>query len=179
MPPGTLAGALRAYARSVLEHLRDGTQGARAMRLAALPSARRTRHERLTRIVALMTERTITAGFEITGWDERPAVVEAHSVAIVRKRFGGPLEATSVAELLALQNDGGAGYVASERVEGVLDGRAGSFVIQHGGVSGATGERAFGHVVPGSGTGDLAGLHGDAVFAHDDAGARLTLTYGL
>ena len=32
---------------------------------------------------------------------------------------------------------------------------------------------AFGHVVPGSGTGDLAGLHGDAVFAHDDAGARL------
>jgi hypothetical protein len=36
-----------------------------------------------------------------------------------------------------------------------------------------------GHIVPGSGTGELAGLSGEAVFAHDDAGARLTLSYAL
>jgi hypothetical protein len=33
--------------------------------------------------------------------------------------------------------------------------------------------------VPGSGTGELAGLSGEAVYAHDDAGARLTLSYAL
>jgi hypothetical protein len=36
-----------------------------------------------------------------------------------------------------------------------------------------------GHIVPGSGTGELAGLSGEAVYAHDDAGARLTLSYAL
>jgi hypothetical protein len=48
-------------------------------------------------------------------------------------------------------------------------------VLRHGGV----GDHAFGHIVPGSGTGELAGLSGEAVYAHDDAGARLTLSYAL
>jgi hypothetical protein len=51
----------------------------------------------------------------------------------------------------------------------------GTFVLRHGGV----GDHAFGHTVPGSGTGELAGLSGEAVYAHDDAGARLTLSYAL
>jgi Protein of unknown function (DUF3224) len=116
---------------------------------------------------------SITATFEITGWDETtydapeegPPLVRAS----VRKRFSGPLEGTSAAEVLITGREG---YLASERVDGVLEGRRGTFVIQHGGV----GDRAFGHVVPGSGTGELAGLSGEAVFAHDDAGARLTLS---
>jgi hypothetical protein len=119
---------------------------------------------------------SITATFEITGWDETtydapeegPALVRAS----VRKRFSGPLQGTSRAEVLIAGQEG---YLASERVDGVLEGRRGRFVIQHGGVGG----RAFGHIVPGSGTGELDGLSGEAVFAHDDAGARLTLSYAL
>jgi Protein of unknown function (DUF3224) len=121
---------------------------------------------------------SITATFEIIGWDETsydapeegPPLVRAS----VRKRFSGPLEGTSAAEVLITGREG---YLASERVDGVLEGRRGTFVIQHGGV----GDRAFGHIVPASGTGELAGLSGEAVFAHDDAGARLTLrlTYAL
>jgi hypothetical protein len=146
--------------------------------LPTRPSASTLRHERLARIVARMTERTITAGVEITAWDERPSTLDGHGAALVRKRFRGALEATSVAELISLQTDGGAGYVASELVEGTLEGRTGSFVIQHGGVGdGSSAARAFGHVVPGSGTGELEGLRGEAAFAHDDAGARLTFTY--
>jgi hypothetical protein len=124
-------------------------------------------------IVAAMS---ITASFEITGWDETtydapeegPPLVRAS----VRKRFSGPLEGTSSAEVLIAGREG---YLASERVDGVLEGRRGTFVIQHGGV----GDHAFGHIVPGSGTGELAGLNGEAVFAHDEAGARLTLSYAL
>ncbi len=119
---------------------------------------------------------TITATFEITGWDETtydaPAEGPPLARATVRKRFSGPLEGTSVAELLTAGREG---YLASERVEGTLEGRSGTFVLQHGGVEG----RAFGHVVPGSGTGELEGIRGDAAYAHDEAGARLTLSYTL
>jgi hypothetical protein len=152
--------------------------GLRTTQLAARPSARR-RHERLTGIVAAMARQTVTASFEIIAWDERPAGVEGHGAAVVRRRFRGPLQATSVAELLAVETAHGTSYVASERVEGTLDGRSGSFVIQHGGITGAGPGRTFGHVVPGSGTGDLEGLMGDAAFARDDAGTRLTLSYKL
>jgi len=58
----------------------------------------------------------------------------------------------------------------------VLEGRRGTFVLQHGGVGDAIAQRAFGHLVPGSGTGELAGLAGEAEFAHDESGARVTLT---
>jgi hypothetical protein len=46
-------------------------------------------------------------------------------------------------------------------------------------VADETEQHAFGHIVPGSGTGELSGLRGDAMFAHDDAGARVTLTFTL
>ena len=124
--------------------------------------------------------RTVTAAFEITGWEEVRLDDEAaggpkRARVTVAKRFSGALEGTSVAELLSVQSAGGRGYVASEVVDATLEGRHGTFVIQHGGIGGATGERAFGHVVPGSGTGELAGLLGQAAFAHDEAGARVTL----
>jgi Protein of unknown function (DUF3224) len=126
---------------------------------------------------------TITATFEITGWDEtrydEPAEGPPLARATVRKRFSGPLEGTSTGELLTAQGDEGAGYLASERVAGTLEGRTGTFVLQHGGIGDEAGQHAFGHIVPGSGTGELRGLRGEAVFAHDDAGARVTLTYTL
>ncbi len=131
-----------------------------------------------------MTEpTTITVAFEITGWDETPYDEPADGPKLTRatltKRFRGALDATSVTELLTAQGDASRGYVANERVSGTLDGRSGTFVLQHGGVADASGQRAFGHVVPGSGTGALRGLRGDAVYAHDEAGARLTLTFEI
>jgi hypothetical protein len=118
----------------------------------------------------------MSISFEITGWDETTYDAPAEGPPLkrvsVRKRFSGRLEGTSTAELLIAGREG---YLASERVDGVLEGRRGTFVIQHGGV----GDHAFGHIVPGSGTGELEGLSGEAVFAHDEAGARLTLDYAL
>ena len=61
----------------------------------------------------------------------------------------------------------------------MLAGRRGTFVLQHGGVGDEQSQEAFGRVVPGSGTGELAGLHGEVAYAHDADGARITLTYGL
>ena len=132
----------------------------------------------------------ITIPFDVTGWDETPYATPAdgpHRTRVtVRKAFRGALEGESTAELLTCQSDpsdpsAGAGYVASEHVVGRLGGRSGAFVVQHGGiVGGGEAPRSFGNVVPGSGTGDLAGLRGTVVFYRDDLGQHtLTLDYDL
>lgn len=126
--------------------------------------------------------KTITAAFEITRWDEKPyheGEGPKLSRIVVGKTFRGALEGTSVAELLTAVTEGGRGYVASERVEGSLDGRRGSFVLQHYGVDDGRDKKSAGHVVPGSGTGELRGLRGDVVYAHDENGARVTLTFSF
>jgi hypothetical protein len=78
------------------------------------------------------------------------------------KRFHGALDAESVVQMLSAGTavKGSAGYVAIERVEGRLDGRAGSFVLQHGGTMNRGQAQLTVSVVPDSGTGDLAGLAG-------------------
>ncbi len=129
---------------------------------------------------------TITSSFEVTGWDEtaydEPAEGSKLSRITVTKRFTGPLDATSTAQLLtavAPDDPNQAGYIGSERVTGTLDGRTGTFVIQHGGVAGGAEIRQFGWVVPGSATGDLRGLTGSVHFQHDEHGAIFTMEYEL
>ena len=78
------------------------------------------------------------------------------------KRFHGALDATSIVQMLSAGTavKGSAGYVAIELVTGRLDGRAGSFVLQHSG-SMARGQTSLVVlVVPDSATGELAGLSG-------------------
>lgn len=78
--------------------------------------------------------------------------------------------------MLTAQGAAGSGYVASERVIGLLDGRDGSFVIQHGGLADGDDMSTFGTIVPHSGTGELAGISGRATEASRGV---LTLAYFL
>jgi hypothetical protein len=121
----------------------------------------------------------ITAEFEVTGWDQNvydePGEGPALARATVRKTFRGDLDGASVAELLLAGDADGRGYVASERFTGTIAGRRGTVVYQHGGLDDGTSPRTFGHIVPGSGTAELAGLAGEITFAHDESGARVTL----
>ena len=81
---------------------------------------------------------------------------------LIEKKFGGGLEATSKGQMLAVRTDtqGSAGYVAMERVAGALDGRAGTFALQHGGTMARGQQQLSITVVPDSGTDQLAGLSG-------------------
>jgi len=78
------------------------------------------------------------------------------------KVFSGDLEATSQGEFLAAMGSvkGSAGYVALERVTGTLDGRVGSFALQHTGVMTRGAPELKVAVVPDSGTGELVGISG-------------------
>jgi len=80
----------------------------------------------------------------------------------IDKEFHGDLEATSSGEMLSARTDteGSAGYVAIERVAGKLNGRDGSFVLQHSGTMTAGERRLNIMVVPDSGTDELISLSG-------------------
>ena len=80
----------------------------------------------------------------------------------IDKQFHGDLEAASKGEMVAFRTavQGSAGYVAMERVDGALHGRAGTFVLQHSGTMNRGAQHLDLNVVPDSGTGGLEGLSG-------------------
>jgi beta-lactamase class D len=80
----------------------------------------------------------------------------------IDKEFRGDLVATSKGEMLTAMTavDGSAAYVAIERVSGKLDGRGGTFALQHTGIMDRGASQLTVTVVPDSGTGELAGLAG-------------------
>ncbi|MBA3656449.1 MAG: DUF3224 domain-containing protein [Gemmatimonadaceae bacterium] len=80
----------------------------------------------------------------------------------IAKTFTGGLEGTSTVEMIGAMTPvkGSAGYVAIERVTAALDGKTGSFVLQHSGTMNRGEASLIVAVVPDSGTGDLVGLDG-------------------
>jgi hypothetical protein len=80
----------------------------------------------------------------------------------IDKQFQGALDATSQGMMLSAgtATRGSAGYVAIEQVTGVLDGRRGSFVLQHHATMNRGAPSLSIVVVPDSGTDELAGLSG-------------------
>jgi len=66
--------------------------------------------------------------------------------------------------LQAQRKDGSASFCAIERVDGTLDGKKGTFLLQDQGSLHGTKVKGTWFVVPGSGTGGLAGLRGDGSF---------------
>ncbi|WP_328902110.1 MULTISPECIES: DUF3224 domain-containing protein [unclassified Streptomyces] len=129
---------------------------------------------------------TASAEFDSVSWEEHPYLEPEEGPRMVRGEVGrvwrGDLEGRSTAVLLMSQSaDGSAGYVASERFEGALGGRKGSFVMHHSNIMGgdAPPEPATGYVVPGSGRGALTGLTGKCTWVHRGDEHLFTLTYEL
>ena len=81
----------------------------------------------------------------------------------IDKQFQGDLAGTSKGQMLMASSSSvkdSAGYVAIEKVTGTLNGRRGSFYLQHNGVmTRGVGELTI-TVIPDSGTDQLAGLRG-------------------
>jgi hypothetical protein len=99
----------------------------------------------------------------------------------IDKQFHGDLEATSKGEMLTAGTDvqGSAGYVAIERVSGTLQGRNGTFVLQHSGTMTRGAPQLTITVVPDSGTGQLVGLAGKMVINIADGKHSYDFEYTL
>ena len=105
-----------------------------------------------------------TGTFEVKMEPQSEEMAEGASVGrtSLSKQFHGSLEGTSKAEMLTAMSSvkGSAGYVAIERFTGTLDGRNGTFVLQHSGTMTRGVPQLSITVVPDSGTGQLVGLSG-------------------
>lgn len=106
---------------------------------------------------------TFTVKIQPQAPDNPPAEAAGLMRLSLDKRYSGPLDAVGQGEMLA---DGGGdrkdgAYVAMERVTGTLEGREGSFALVHRALlRDNTPEGWSVTVVPGSGTGALAGIEG-------------------
>ena len=80
----------------------------------------------------------------------------------IDKTFTGKLNASSQGEMLSAMTpvQGSAGYVAIEQVIGELEGKKGSFVLQHFGTMDKGQDSLTLNVIPDSGTDELEGLAG-------------------
>jgi hypothetical protein len=80
----------------------------------------------------------------------------------IDKQYHGDLEATGKGQALtaATAVKGSGAYVAIEKVSGTLNGRTGTFVLQHSGTMTQNKPQLTITVVPDSGTGQLAGISG-------------------
>ena len=99
----------------------------------------------------------------------------------INKTFSGDLQGTSKGEMLSAQTEvkGSAGYVAMECVTGTLQGRSGSFALQHTGVMNRGAPQLTVTVVPDSGTGELTGLSGSLSINIEGGKHFYTLDYEL
>jgi Protein of unknown function (DUF3224) len=116
--------------------------------------------------------------YEPTPYDqppEGPALSRIH----VEEEFSGDIEGTGVVEFLQAQvSEDAANFVGLERLSGSVGGRAGTFLLQDQGTLRGTTVSGDWFVVPGSGTGELAGLRGEGGFtAKLGQGADITLDY--
>jgi len=92
--------------------------------------------------------------------DKRDGATTARMTA--DKQYHGDLEGTGKGEMLSALSDikGSGSYVAIERVSGTLNGRRGTFVLDHRGRMTRGAQQLEINVVPDSGTGELAGITG-------------------
>ena len=99
----------------------------------------------------------------------------------IDKQFHGDLEGTSNGEMLTggTVASGSGGYVAMELVSGILQGRHGSFVLQHSGTMTPSSQQLTISVVPGSGTGHLMGLAGTMKITIADGKHSYDFEYSL
>ncbi|HXS20465.1 MAG TPA: DUF3224 domain-containing protein [Steroidobacteraceae bacterium] len=90
-----------------------------------------------------------------------PPLLEIH----ITETFSGDIEGESLVRALqVLRNDKSASMVSLQRFRGKLGGRQGTFVLQGSELVANGRIKATWFVVPGSGTGDLAGLRGEGGF---------------
>ena len=129
---------------------------------------------------------TATGTFAIQRWDEDSwAPVEGApklTHARVTTAYRGDIEGEGTSQsLMCYADESTARYAGLERIVGRLGGRSGSFVLEgRGTYENGTATTSW-TVVPGSGTGELAGLRGSGgyIAGHGQSEVEYRLEYGF
>lgn len=123
----------------------------------------------------------IEGTFDVKLTPQAPAEGQSWGRQTIAKTFHGALDGSSRGEMLAAGTavKGSAGYVALEQVEATLEGRKGSFFLQHSGLMNKGAPTLTVSVIPDSGTGELTGLEGSMTIDITGGQHRYTFTYQL
>lgn len=119
--------------------------------------------------------------FEITLTPQPAEETDPVGRMSIAKHFHGDIDGTSVGQMLAVRADieNSAGYVALERVTGMLHGQDGTFALQrHGLMARGVPELSI-TAVPDSGTGQPTGLTGSMTLEIVEGEHRYDLAYTL
>ncbi|MGZ5297935.1 MAG: DUF3224 domain-containing protein [Actinomycetota bacterium] len=121
-----------------------------------------------------------TAEFAVGSWNEETFLELGGEAKLTRASVTGSLSGdiagTSETEwLMCYGPDGTARYVGLQRVDGTLDGKDGSFVVESNGNFDGGEANGTWSVVAGSGTGGLTGLSGEGTFSAP-LGEKATIT---
>jgi len=123
----------------------------------------------------------IEGSFEVKLTPQPPAEGQAWGRQTITKTFHGALDGTSRGEMLAAGTavKGSAGYVAMEQVTATLEGRKGTFFLQHFGLMDKGKPTLQVSVIPDSATGELTGLQGTMTIDITGGQHRYTFNYNL
>lgn len=126
--------------------------------------------------------KNITMPFVVSGWDaenyDESTPSPTLSEVMVKKTFDGEMKGESVGKLLMCSSlDDSAGYTIMDRFNVEIDGKKGSFVAIHGGMTDTM--LAQGRIVPGSGTDDFEGISGTIEFKSDETSKTIIIDYEL
>ena len=124
-----------------------------------------------------MTEHA-TGTFKVNLTPQQDGPSPAVGRMIIDKKFSGDLEASSEGQMLMASTavQGSAGY---EKVTGTLNGKRGSFYLQHNGVMNRGAGELSVNVLPDSGTDELTGLKGNMNIIIADGAHSYEFDYSL
>ena len=122
--------------------------------------------------------------FEVTDWDEKPyqefeSGEKLTRAKVLQKYQGSIVEEGSVEFLMHHAVNRTASFVGMELVKGTVDGKSGSFVIQHVGTFDSSGAHSAWSIVPGSGTGELAGINGNGRYVATGKSVPVSFSYDI
>jgi hypothetical protein len=123
--------------------------------------------------------------FQVTGWDEKTYQEIGGGAKLtnakVTQSYSGAVVGTSTIEyLMSYTVQGTANFVGLERISATVEGKLGTFVLQHAGSFSEGKARSSWSIVPGSGTEGLASLRGEGsyVAGHGEP-AQVSFTYSF
>lgn len=126
----------------------------------------------------------IKCTFKIDSWNEDPFSKAEDgpelNKASVTQSYSGSLEAKSTIEYLMTNfEDGTSSFIGIEEIIGELDGKTGSFLLNHNGehVNGVA--KSTFDIIPNSGTGELMGIMGSGSYEATHENAEMSLTFSF
>jgi hypothetical protein len=114
-----------------------------------------------------------TGTYTIKGWEQRQIADFSDGVTMIHaspiELFQGVIEGEGHVEyLMTSPNNGVTTYVGLMRIDGQVEGRAGTFLVQISGTFAAGVPTESWTIIPDSGTGDLQGIQGTGGIASSD-----------